>query len=130
MATAPAGTADELYSAALTQYARQAYDQAIASFRVFVAQHPRDARVPDARFWLADSYFAQQRYADAIAEYEGLIRGYPASRRLPTALYRQAQARLALGDPSGCQSLRDVIGRFPQAREAAQAREALAARCP
>ena len=102
----------------------------MASFRAFAAQHPRDARVPDARFWLADSYFAQQRYAEAIPEYEAVIGQYPASRRVPTAMLKQAQARLALGDRAGCQSLRDLIGRFPQAREAAQARETLTARCP
>jgi len=130
VATAPAVSADELYSAGLTQYARQGYDEAVASFRAFATQHPRDARVPDARFWLADSYFAQQRYAEAIPEYEAVIGQYPASRRVPTAMLKQAQARLALGDRAGCQSLRDLIGRFPQAREAAQAREALAARCP
>lgn len=130
MATAPTGSADELYSAGLTQYARQGYDEAVASFRAFAAQHPRDVRVPDARFWLADSYFAQQRYAEAIPEYEAVIGQYPASRRVPTAMLKQAQARLALGDRAGCQSLRDLIGRFPQAREAVQARETLAARCP
>ncbi len=130
MATAPTGSADELYSAGLTQYARQGYDEAVASFRAFAAQHPRDARVPDARFWLGDSYFAQQRYAEAIPEYEAVITQHPASRRVPTAMLKQAQARLALGDRAGCQTLRDLIGRFPQAREAAQARETLAARCP
>lgn len=130
MATAPAATADELYSAGLTQYARQAYDQAVVSFRTFVGRHPRDARVPDARFWLAESYFAQAQYAEAIPEYETVVRDHPGSRRVPSALFRQGQARLALGDRTGCQLLRDAIGRFPQAREAAQAREALAARCP
>lgn len=130
VATAPPASADELYSTALTAYARQGYDQAITAFRIFLLQNPRDPRVPDAQFWLADSYFSQQRYAEAIPEYEAVVRQYPGSRRAPAALYRQAQARLALGDRNGCQSLRDLIERFPQAREAAQARETLAPRCP
>jgi TolA-binding protein len=97
-----------LYSAGLTEFARQSYDRAADAFRAFIAQNPRDTRVPDARFYLADSQFAQQRYAEAIPEYEALIRQFPDSRRVPAALVKQAQARLALGDRAGCQLLRDV----------------------
>jgi tol-pal system protein YbgF len=130
VASLPIGSADELYSAGLTEFARQSYDRAADAFRAFIAQNPRDTRVPDARFYLADSQFAQQRYAEAIPEYEALIRQFPDSRRVPAALVKQAQARLALGDQAGCQVLRDVAGRFPRTREAAQAHETLAARCP
>ncbi len=126
----PRGSADDLYSAGLTEYARQAYDRSAGTFRAFLAQYPQDARAPDARYWLADSHFQQQRYAEAIPEYEAVIRQFPESRRAPAALFRQGQARLALGDRAGCQNLRDVVGRFPRTREAGQAREALAARCP
>lgn len=126
----PRGSADELFSAAVTEFVRQGYDRAIEGFRAFIAQHPRDGRVPDARFYLADAYFAQQRYAEAIPEYEALVKQYPDSRRVPTALYRYGQARLALGDQGGCQVLRDATNRYPKAREAALAREVLSARCP
>jgi TolA-binding protein len=54
---------------------------------------------------------------------------YPDHRRAPVALYRQGEARLALGEASGCRILRDALDRYPSAREAAAAREALAARC-
>ncbi|HEY7676363.1 MAG TPA: tol-pal system protein YbgF [Candidatus Methylomirabilis sp.] len=126
----PAGPADELYSTGLTEFARQSYDRAADAFRAFIAQYPRDARVPDARYWIADSYFSRQRYAEAIPEFEALVRQFPDSRRVPAALVKQAQARLALGDRAGCQLLRDVADGYPRTREAAQAREALAARCP
>jgi len=124
------GSADELYSTALKDLARQEYDRAIDGLRSFVAQHPRDARVPDARFRLAEAYFTRQRYAEAIPEYEALTREFPDSPLVPTALLRQGQARLALGDPTGCQVLGDVAGRYPRAPEATQAREVLSTRCP
>jgi tol-pal system protein YbgF len=130
LAVIPRGSASDLYSAGLTEYARQAYDRAIEAFRAFLAQFPQDARAPDARYWLANSYFHQRRYAEAIPEYEAVIRQFPESRRVPAATFRQGQARLALGDPAGCQDLREVVGRFPRTREAGQARETLAARCP
>lgn len=123
-------SADDLYSAALRDSARQEHDRAIAEFRAFLAQHPEDARVPEARLGVADAYFARQRYAEAAAEYEDLIRDYPDSPFVPRALFRQGEARLALGDPGGCEVLREALARYPDAPEAALARQALFARCP
>jgi tol-pal system protein YbgF len=107
----------------------QSYDRAIESLRAFIQQNPRDTRVPDARMRLADAYVAQHRYGEAIPEYEAVARDFPDNPLVPSALYRQAQARLELGDQAGCQLLREVADRYPQAPEAALAREALSTRC-
>jgi len=123
-------SADELYFDALADSARQRYDRSIEDFRAFIAQHPGDARVPDARLRLADAYVAQRRLAEAVQEYETLISEFPGSPLLPAALFKLGQARLDLGDRSGCQVLRDLTTRYPQAAEAAPARQTLSARCP
>jgi TolA-binding protein len=123
-------SADERFSAAVADLERQRYDQAIDGLRAFIAEHPRDARVPGARLRLADAYMAQQRHREAIAEYEAVAREFPNSPIIPSALYRQAQSRLALGDRAGCQLLRDVTDHYPQAPEADLAREVLSTRCP
>jgi TolA-binding protein len=86
--------------------------------------------VPDARFLLADAYRAQRRYAEASDEFEAFLRQYPTHRRAPDALYRHGEIRLLLGDQSGCNILRDALNRYPDAPEAAAARETLPARCP
>ena len=126
----PSASADEFFSAGATEYARQEYEGAIQRFRAFIAAYPRDPRVPDARFLLGEAQFSRQRYAEAIPEFETVIRQFPESRRVPAALSRQGQARLALGDRTGCQLLRDVVSRYPQSPEAASAREALSSHCP
>ncbi len=123
-------TADELYFDALADSARQRYDRSIEDFRAFIAQHPGDTRVPEARLRLADAYVAERRLAEAVQEYETLIRQFPGSPLLPLALLKLGQARLDLGDRSGCQVLRNLTVRYPQAPEAALARETLSARCP
>ena len=130
LSSIPKRSADELFSGAATEFAQQDYARAVEGFKAFVATYPQDARVSDARFLVGEALFSQQRYAEAIPEFETLIRQYPGSSRVPAALYRQGQARLALGDRTGCQLLRDVVTRYPQAREAASARETLSARCP
>lgn len=125
----PTKSADELYSTTLTDIGSQRYDQAIDGLRAFIAQNPRDARIPDARLHLADAYVAQRHYTEAIAEYAALAREFPDSPLIPTALYRQAQALLAAGDQAGCRMLQDVADRYPQSPEAALARETLSTRC-
>ena len=130
LSSVPAKSPDELFSSAATQYAQQEYDRAIEGLNTFIATHPQDPRVADARYLLGDSYFLRRRYAEAIPEFDTLIRQFPDSRRIPGALYRGGQARLSMGDRAGCQLLREVATRYPQAREAASAREDLSTRCP
>ncbi|HSD49908.1 MAG TPA: tetratricopeptide repeat protein [Candidatus Methylomirabilis sp.] len=123
-------SADELYFDALADFSRQRYDRSTEDLRAFISQYPGDTRVPDARLRLADAYVAQRRLAEAVQEYERLIREYPESPILPAAMLRAGQARLDLSDRSGCEVLRDLTTRYPQAPEATPARETLSARCP
>jgi TolA-binding protein len=123
-------TADEIFSAAATEFAAQQYETAIQDLQIFLAQYPDDGRAPDARFLLADSYRAERRYAEAQAGFDEFLRQYPGHRQAPAARYRQAEIRLATGDPSGCAMLRDALSRYPGVREAGSARETLSAQCP
>jgi len=125
-----ARTPDALYSAALTDLAARRYPQALSGFRAFIAEFPQDPKVPYARLALGDAEAAQGHPLVAVQEYDTLIQQFPQSPLVPTALFRQAQARLSLGDASGCTQLRDLADRFPRAPEAAQARDLLAQRCP
>ena len=123
-------TADEIFSAAATEFAVQQYETAIQDLQIFLAQYPDDSRTPDARFLLADAYRAERRYAEAQAGFDVFLRQYPGHAKAPAARYRQAEIRLATGDPSGCRMLRDALSRYPEVREAGSARETLSARCP
>ena len=129
IAGSPVGTADDLFSAAATEYAAQDYQAAIEHFRTFLAQYPKENRAPDAQFFQAEAYWTQHRYAEAAAAFGAFLGQYPNHRRAPVALYRQGEARLALGDASGCGVLREALDRYPGAPEAAAARGALAERC-
>ena len=118
-----------LYATGLTDLADGKFERSIDDFRTFLAQYPQDARVPDARLRLGEAYVGQGRYAEALQEYEAVVQQSPSSPVVPTALYLQAQARLAQGDRSGCQLLRDVADRYPQSPEATSARQMLSTRC-
>ncbi|MCX5734224.1 MAG: outer membrane protein assembly factor BamD [candidate division NC10 bacterium] len=124
-----AGSADDLFSAAATEYAAQNYPAATEHFRTFLAQRPKDKRAPDAQFFLAEGYRAERRHAEAAAAFDAFLSQYPDHRRAPVALYRQGESLLALGDASGCRILREALEKYPGLREASAARAALAARC-
>ncbi len=118
-------SADVIYSAALTDYTKQNYDLAIRGFQAFMAQYPRDSRVPDAQWWLADSYYAEQNYPQAIKEYDVVVRNFPDSPKAPAAMFKQGLAYLQGNDATGCRILRDVVAKYARTREAGRAREEL-----
>jgi tol-pal system protein YbgF len=118
-------SADQIYSAALTDYTKQSYDLAIRGFQAFIAQFPRDSRVPDAQFWLANSYYAQQNYPLAVREFEVLVRDYPDNPKAPSAMLNQGRAYLEANDAAGCRVLKDLVAKYARTRQATLARDAL-----
>ena len=118
-------TADAIYSAALTDYTKRSYDQAIRGFQAFIAQYPRDNRVADAQWWLADTYYSMENYPQAIKEYDVVVRSFPDSPQAPAAMFKQGLAYLQSNDPTGCRILRDMMAKYPRTREAGRAREEL-----
>jgi tol-pal system protein YbgF len=127
--TLPGRSAEVLYATGVRDLADGKYERSIDVFRAFLAQYPQDARVPDARLRLGEAYLGLGRFSEAFQEFEAVVRQFPSSPLIPTALYLQAQARLAQGDRSGCQLLRDLSDRYPQASEAASSRQILSTRC-
>jgi tol-pal system protein YbgF len=118
-------SADQIYSAALTDYTKQSYDLAIRGFQAFIAQFPKDSRVPDAQFWLANSHYAQQNYALAVREFEVLVRDYPDNPKASSAMLNQGRAYLEANDAAGCRVLKDLVAKYGRTRQATLARDAL-----
>jgi len=118
-------SADKIYETALNDYTKQSYDLAISGFQAFIAQFPRDSRMPNAHFWVANSYYAQQNHGQAIQEFEVLIRNYPDSSQAPSAMLNQGRAYLDSNDANGCRVLRDLTARYPRTRQATLARDQL-----
>lgn len=118
-------SADQIYSTALTDYTKQSYDLAIRGFQAFIVQFPKDSRVPDAQFWLANSYYAQQNYPLAVREFEALVRDYPDNPKAPSAMLNQGRAYLEANDAAGCRVLKDLVAKYGRTRQATLARDAL-----
>src|SRR5574337_482651 len=86
-------SAEELYSHALSDYTKGNYESAINGFRRIVELYPNSRRLPNARYWLGESYYSQKNYDQAITEFELLIKQFPKSQEAKRAKGRLSQVR-------------------------------------
>jgi len=57
------------------------YAEAISNLNNFIGAHPKDARIPEALFWLAESYYRTDLLKNAQKTYNQLMINYPNFRR-------------------------------------------------
>lgn len=57
------------------------YAEAISNLNNFIGAHPKDERVPEALFWLAESYYRTDLLKNAQKTYNQLMINYPNFRR-------------------------------------------------
>lgn len=60
---------------------------AIATLNAFMAEFPKDSRVDEARFWLAESFYAADLMKNAAESYKYIIRNLPQSPHVEESLY-------------------------------------------
>ncbi|MHB1328155.1 MAG: tetratricopeptide repeat protein [Gemmatimonadales bacterium] len=87
VAVPPAASAEQMYVGALQQYQRGSPGVARRAFLEFLQQYPAHPNVPDAMYWVAESFEAELPDT-AIARFQELHAKFPQSRRAPTALYK------------------------------------------
>jgi len=80
--------ADEAFNAAVGQFDRGQLTTARMAFQEFLRIHATHARVPDARFYLADILAQQEQYNEAITAFLEIPSLYPMSAKAPEAYYR------------------------------------------
>jgi tol-pal system protein YbgF len=125
VATRPAQLPPEdVYRAALNDYTKGNYDLAISGFRAYIQNYPKTSLVPNAQYWLGESYYSQKNYAQAIEEFEVVIRDYPDNPKVPSALFKQGDALLQMNDSRRATAvLCELISKHGKTREARLARE-------
>jgi tol-pal system protein YbgF len=111
----PEGPRDE-YNAALEAFRLGQYEQAEQQLRGFVAKNGGSRLVPDAIFYIGETYFQRSRPREAAEQYLKLSTDYPKSARAPEALLRLGQSLAALGsNDQACATFGEVAKRYPNA---------------
>lgn len=114
---AATGTASprEQFDAAIAFYRARQFEEAEMGFRQLVQSHPRDRLVPDALYWLGESYAARQRHREAAEQYLKITTEHSGSGRAPDAFLRLGVALNALGArEQACATFAEAGRKYPQ----------------
>jgi tol-pal system protein YbgF len=115
-APAPADPAAEeaAYQAALDALVeRFEADESARLFLGFLRDYPGSALVPNAYYWLGESYYVTQNYELALEAFQTLLNQHAGSRKEADALLKLGYCQIALGQRAeGEESLRQVSARF------------------
>jgi tol-pal system protein YbgF len=112
------GDAAALYSAAIEQFRRGAFNTARSGFEDFLVTYPADELAPDAQYYLAETHREEGDLDLALREYNRVIELYPNSRAAPTALYKAGLLQEERGNrDSACQYFARVMAGYPRSDE-------------
>jgi tol-pal system protein YbgF len=82
-------------------------------FQAFLRDYPSSALVPNAYYWLGESYYVTQNYDLAQQAFQTLLSQHPGSRKEADALLKLGYCQIALGQrAAGEATLRDVSSRY------------------
>ncbi|AWN49921.1 tol-pal system protein YbgF [Methylobacterium terrae] len=127
------GDAKADYEAAYAYVLQRQYEQAEMSLRQFIQSHPRDGLVPDATYWLGESYLQRNRTREAAEQFLKVSTDYARSRKAPDAMLKLGASLNALGArEQACATLAELERKFPQASSTVKQgvdREQRRARC-
>jgi tol-pal system protein YbgF len=124
--TTTAGGAQQMYSAAVTQFNRGSFMTARRAFQQFLEEYPNHELAPDARMYLADILVQENRLEEAIEAFLEIPELHPTSDRVPEALYRVGALFIDLEDLERAREyLQRVVDSYPDSGAAMLARERL-----
>jgi tol-pal system protein YbgF len=120
-------SADQMYAASLAQLNRGSNATARLGLREMLRQYPTSERVPDALYFIGQSY-ATENVDSAAAYYRQVVEQHGTSSRAAAALYNLGLLAEKRNDSAGArQAYQQVSQKYPQSDEAALARDRLKA---
>lgn len=85
------------FEAGLAAFNGGQYDQAIGNFSQTVVSGRPPELVPNAYYWIGESYYAMQRYSEALPYFEYVSKVGPQDKR-EMALYKLSRSNVHLGN--------------------------------
>lgn len=122
------------YDEAYASFSAKRYSDAEMGFRSFLQSHPRDRLVPDAMYWLGESYLASNRPREAAEQFLNVTSDHSASAIAPNAMLKLGVSLNAIGaQDRACAVFAELARKYPQASanfKAETGREQRRAGCP
>lgn len=120
-------SAETAFQLASGDFKRGHYNLAAAGFANFLEQYPDSKLVPDATYWLGESYRSQGMNARAAQVWEMQSQQFPKSGTTPKALLALGETYRSMDNiPAAEKALKRLIASFPVSDEAQRAKLILA----
>ncbi|WP_201835177.1 tol-pal system protein YbgF [Microvirga zambiensis] len=104
------------FDAAYASFSQKQYDQAEMGFRRFLQSNPRDKLVPEATFWLGETYLQRGRYREAAEQFLNVSAEHPDASKAPDALLRLGISLNGIGAKDrACAVFSELDRKYPQA---------------
>lgn len=104
------------YETAIGYFNQRQFEQAEMGLRRFIQSNPRDRLVPEATFWLGESYLQRSRYREAAEQFLNVSADHPNAPRAPDALLKLGVSLNALGAKDrACAVFGELDRKYPQA---------------
>lgn len=114
------------YDRAYALLTQSRYEQAIKTFREFLAMYPNSEYSDNSQYWLGEAFYVLRQFDQAIVEYQLLINNYPQSQKYTIALLKIGYCYQELGQLEQARMvLLDLERRYPQTTASRLATERL-----
>jgi tol-pal system protein YbgF len=116
------------YEIAWRALEKKDYRLSISRFKEFLQKHPKSKLAINAQYWIGESHYALREFDQAILEFDAVRSRYPQADKVPAALLKQGFAFAELGEKVNARLiLQEVVEKYAQSLEAAQAKQKLRA---
>jgi len=113
------GDAKSQYDYAKALIDRGDYEQAEGAFRDYLRSNGKDRRVPEATFWLGESYLRRTRYREAAEQFLNVTSKYSNAAKAPEAMLKLGISLRGLGATAeACGTFNQVSKKYPNASPA------------
>lgn len=120
-------TENRALEAAFGFYRAERYQNAVDAFQQFLITYPQSVYIANIRYWMGNAYFVLKDYKSSLESYQILVQKFDTHPKIVEALFSIADCQELLNDGEAARlTLKQVIARFPNSREADKAKKLLA----
>jgi tol-pal system protein YbgF len=125
-AEATSGQAREQYQKALDTLLSGNPMRSQKMFKQFIDQHPQSPLLPNAYYWLGESYYVQKQFAQSILAFKEVSNQFPDDPKASDALLKMGYAYANLDQDSNARFyLKTLVKKYPDSKSAKLAQKRL-----
>ena len=111
------------YKKAYALFTSGKYQEAEKAFTEFINKFEKSPLIPNAYYWLGETFFKRKMYEKAIINYDEIIVKYPKSSKVPASLLKQGISFLKIGEKDGAKLIfKKILKDYPKSSQAKYAR--------